>query len=87
MKAKQIRFFSPNENSESTKKNEKSVAKAAPVTGYISSTGRLVFPAKSITQLGFDPTNSRFKVGILALGFHSLISVRSRLRRLRNQRA
>lgn len=63
MKAKQIRFFSPNENSESTKKSEKSVAKAAPVTGYISSTGKLVFPAKSISQLGFDPNNNRFKVG------------------------
>ena len=63
MKAKQIRFFSPNENSESTKKTEKSVAKATPATGYISSTGKLVFPAKTITQLGFDPNNSRFKVG------------------------
>ncbi|GAB3718287.1 hypothetical protein [Spirosoma lituiforme] len=63
MKAKQIRFFSPDENSESTKKTEKSVAKSTPVTGYISSTGKLVFPAKTISQLGFDPANNRFKVG------------------------
>lgn len=63
MKAKQIRFFSPDENSESTKKIEKAVVKASPVTGYISSTGKLVFPAKAITQLGFDPNNNRFKVG------------------------
>lgn len=63
MKAKQIRFFSPDENSESKKKSEKTVAKAAPVTGYISSAGKLVFPAKAIAQLGFDPSNNQFKVG------------------------
>ena len=63
MKAKQIRFFSVDDNSESKKKKEKSAAKPAPVTGYISSTGKLVFPAKSIAQLGLDPENNRFKVG------------------------
>jgi hypothetical protein len=63
MKAKQIRFFSPEENSESKKKAEKVVAKSSPVTGYISSTGKLVLPAKAITQLGVDPNNNRFKVG------------------------
>ncbi len=63
MKAKQIRFFSPNENSESKKKAEKTATKAAPVTGYVSSTGKLVFPAKAIAQLGIDPQNNQFKVG------------------------
>ncbi len=63
MKAKQIRFFSLDENSESKKKSEKSVAKPSPVTGYISSTGKLVFPAKSISQLGLDPSNNQFRVG------------------------
>ncbi|MFD2935230.1 hypothetical protein [Spirosoma flavum] len=63
MKAKQIRFFSPDENSESKNKIEKSVEKPVPVTGYISATGKLVFPAKAISQLGFDPINNRFKVG------------------------
>ncbi|WP_461105796.1 hypothetical protein [Spirosoma koreense] len=63
MKAKQIRFFSPDENSEATKKVKKSVAKAVPATGYISSAGKLVFPDKTIAQLGFDPQSSRFKIG------------------------
>lgn len=63
MKTKQIRFFSPNENSEATKKAKKSVVKAAPVKGYISATGKLVFPDKSVSQLGLDPQNNRFQIG------------------------
>lgn len=63
MKTKQIRFFSPDENSESKKKATKTAVKAAPVKGYISATGKLVFPDKSVSQLGFDPQNNRFKVG------------------------
>ncbi|UFH52243.1 hypothetical protein [Spirosoma sp. KNUC1025] len=63
MKAKQIRFFSPNENSEATKKEKKVTAKAEPVKGYISAAGKLVFPDKAIAQLGFDPNNKQFKVG------------------------
>jgi len=63
MKAKQIRFFSPNENSET--KKEKRVAKAVPATGYISGTGKLIFPNKTIGQLGFDPQSTQFKVGTL----------------------
>ncbi|GAB4018084.1 hypothetical protein EXU85_15695 [Spirosoma sp. KCTC 42546] len=63
MKAKQIRFFSPNENSESKKQKKKSAAKPVPVTGYISSAGKVVFPDKTIAQLGFDPQNNLFKVG------------------------
>lgn len=63
MKTKQIRFFSLDENSESKKKTKKSAAKASPVKGYISATGKLVFPDKAVSQLGFDPTASRFKIG------------------------
>ncbi|GAB3988537.1 hypothetical protein GCM10028807_11410 [Spirosoma daeguense] len=63
MKAKQIRFFSPEENSEEKKKEQKSATKAAPVTGYISTGGKLVFPDKSAAQLGFDPESNRYKVG------------------------
>lgn len=60
MKSTSIRFFSPNENTET---KEKSVAKPVTVTGYISSTGKLVFPAKTVSQLGFDPETTRFKIG------------------------
>ncbi|MBD2755743.1 hypothetical protein [Spirosoma validum] len=63
MKAKQIRFFSPDENSEATKKAKKSAVKSTPVTGYISATGKLVFPDKAVTELGFDPETNQFKVG------------------------
>ena len=63
MKAKQIRFFSPNENSESKKKKKEKVAKAVPATGYISSTGKLVFPDKTVAQLGLDPQSNQFKIG------------------------
>ncbi|MCK8494534.1 MULTISPECIES: hypothetical protein [Spirosoma] len=60
MKAAQIRFFSPQENS--TPK-EKKAKKVAPVTGYISTAGKLVFPAKSISQLDFDPETAQFRIG------------------------
>lgn len=60
MKATQIRFFSPQENN---KPKEKKVTKSAPITGYISSAGKLVFPQKSIAKLDFDPNNAKFKIG------------------------
>ena len=63
MKTKQIRFFSPNENSESTKTKKEKVVKEVPVTGYISATGKLVFPDKSIAKLGLDTQDNRFKIG------------------------
>ena len=65
MKAKQIRFFSQNENSETKPGKKKAEAKPTPATGYISSAGKVVFPNKTIDQLGFDPQNSWFKVGTL----------------------
>ena len=63
MKAKQIRFFSLDENSEAKKEKKKSVAKPVPIKGYISATGKVVFPDKTAAQLGVDLENSRFKVG------------------------
>ncbi|WP_420147024.1 hypothetical protein [Spirosoma sp.] len=63
MKAKQIRFFSPDENSEETKKVKKSTVKAEPIKGYVSAAGKLVFPDKAIAQIGLDPENKRFKIG------------------------
>ncbi|GAB3956614.1 hypothetical protein GCM10028805_47030 [Spirosoma harenae] len=63
MKAKQIRFFSTADNSEAKKAKKKTTAKAAPITGYISSAGKVVFPNKSAVQLGFDTDGGQFKVG------------------------
>jgi hypothetical protein len=63
MKAKQIRFFSQDENSETKQSKKKTEAKPTPATGYISTAGKVVFPNKTIDQLGFDPQDSWFKVG------------------------
>ena len=63
MKAKQIRFFSPQENSESKPQKNKTAVKQAPATGYISSAGKVVFPNKTVTQLGIDPESNQFRVG------------------------
>lgn len=63
MKAAQIRFFSPQENSKPKVKEKSTTKKATPVTGYISAAGKLVFPGKSIAQLGFDSENTLFKIG------------------------
>lgn len=60
MKATAIRFYDPQENSET---KEKTTPKTVSVTGYISASGKLVFPAKSIAQLSIDPDTSRFKIG------------------------
>jgi len=60
MKAKSIEFFSPQDNSQPAKK---SVAKAPKLTGYISAAGKLVFPHKTVEQLGLDPQATRFKIG------------------------
>ena len=59
MKATALRFFSPHENSES---KTKSTPKAVTLTGYLSPAGKLVFPAKTVSQLGFNPDTTRFKI-------------------------
>ncbi|QJW90220.1 hypothetical protein HNV11_12960 [Spirosoma taeanense] len=61
MKAKEIRFFKIEDNSEQKPKVQ---AKPATITGYISTGGKIVFPAKSVKQLNFDPETTRFKVGV-----------------------
>ena len=63
MKAIQIRFLSPEDNSQ-PKEKRKTTKKSAPATGYISPVGKLVLPAKSVAQLGFDPENIQFKIGV-----------------------
>ena len=60
MKAKSIRFFSPVDNSE---EKQKSTSKAPELTGYISGTGKLVFPNKTVEQLDFNPEGTRFMIG------------------------
>ncbi|MHA4740576.1 hypothetical protein [Dyadobacter sp. MSC1_007] len=60
MKLKAIKFFSPEENVPKTKAAEK----AAPLpTGYISNSGKLVFPAAALGDLGIDPESANFKIG------------------------
>nr|WP_295935009.1 hypothetical protein [uncultured Dyadobacter sp.] len=60
MKLKAIKFFSPEENVSKTK----AVEKAAPLpTGYISNSGKLVFPASALRDLGIDPESTHFKIG------------------------
>ncbi|WP_342088060.1 hypothetical protein [Dyadobacter sp. OTU695] len=59
MKLKAIKFFSPEENLPKTKE-----AKATPLpAGYISSSGKLVFPAAVLGDLGIDPASTHFKIG------------------------
>ncbi|WP_342083567.1 hypothetical protein [Dyadobacter sp. OTU695] len=59
MKPRAIKFFSPEENLPKTKQ-----AKAAPLpAGYISSSGKLVFPAAVLAGLGIDPASTHFKIG------------------------
>lgn len=60
MKLKAIKFFSPEENVSKTK----AVEKSAPLpTGYISNSGKLVFPAAALQDLGIDPESTYFKIG------------------------
>lgn len=60
MKLKAIKFFSPEENVSKTEV----VEKAAPLpTGYISNSGKLVFPASALRDLGIDPESTNFKIG------------------------
>ena len=62
MKAVALSFFSPQDNSESKKK---AAPKAAPpLTGYLSSGGKLVFPAKTVNLLSFNPDATRFRIGM-----------------------
>lgn len=60
MKLKAIKFFSPEENVSEVK----AAPKAAQLpTGYISNSGKLVFPAVALRDLGIDPESTKFKIG------------------------
>ena len=60
MKLKAIKFFSPEENVAKTKETRKE----APLpTGYISNSGKLVFPGTALRDLGIDPESTKFKIG------------------------
>ena len=61
MKVKSIKFFSPEENAPKTEKVI-SKPKVKP-TGYISGTGKLVFPANTLEELGIEPETALFKIG------------------------
>lgn len=60
MATKTIRFFSPKDNGET---KEKSTTKSVSITGHVSSSGKLVFPAKSVAYLSFNPDTAYFKIG------------------------
>jgi hypothetical protein len=59
MKAKAIKFFSPEENSTITKKVQPKVE----LTGYISGTGKIVLPSKTLEELGIEAASTSFKIG------------------------
>lgn len=60
MKLKAIKFFSPDDNVSEVK----AAPKVAPLpTGYISNSGKLVFPAAALRDLGIDPESANFKIG------------------------
>ncbi|AXE20137.1 hypothetical protein DR864_21485 [Runella rosea] len=61
MKITSLKFFSPKENSKPVV--EKKVSKPTILKGYISPAGKLVFPDKTVDKLGFDPSNTHFKIG------------------------
>lgn len=60
MKPKAIKFFSPEENVPKAKATDKAVPLP---TGYISNSGKLVFPATALGDLGIDPESTYFKIG------------------------
>lgn len=65
MKALKINFFSPAENSQPKPRAEKATKPTKQVlTGYISSSGKLVLPAKTVANLGVDLNDTPFKVGM-----------------------
>ncbi|TLV03199.1 hypothetical protein [Dyadobacter luticola] len=59
MKASAIKFFSPEENVIVTKKTKEQPK----LTGYVSGTGKLVLPPKTLEELAIEPLTTRFKIG------------------------
>ncbi|MBE8969940.1 hypothetical protein IQ277_28075 [Nostocales cyanobacterium LEGE 12452] len=61
MKTPQIKFFSPEDNTEPV---SKAAGKAKPKpSGYISDIGTLVFPKATLEEIGVEPETALFKVG------------------------
>lgn len=61
MKTPQIKFFSPEDNTEPV---SKAAGKAKPKpSGYISDNGTLVFPKATLEEIGVEPETALFKVG------------------------
>ena len=60
MKAKNIRFFSAQENE--PKADKKPKTNPLP-KGYISAAGKIIFPSAAIEELGIEPESTRFLVG------------------------
>ncbi|GAB3956386.1 hypothetical protein GCM10028805_46080 [Spirosoma harenae] len=65
MKKLSIRFFSSAENSAAKdNKIKEPKAKKVVLTGYISTSGKVVFPTKTVADLGIDLESAVFKVGM-----------------------
>ncbi|MBO0947633.1 hypothetical protein [Fibrella forsythiae] len=64
MQTGEIRFFNPSENTDVVP--QKRSKKPATLTGYISTTGKLVLPNKTVEQLGLNLDGMTFKVGAQA---------------------
>lgn len=62
MKDIAINFFSPEDNLQQAA--EKKVAKKVVLTGYISTSGKLVFPFKTTEGLEINANGTYFKIGI-----------------------
>ena len=64
MKNIEIDFFSAHENKPAAEKKTKAAKAENPVlTGYISPSGKLVLPARTVAQLDVDIDNAAFKIG------------------------
>ncbi|KAA6439838.1 hypothetical protein FEM33_10320 [Dyadobacter flavalbus] len=57
MKAKAIKFFSPQEN------NSKVEVSKPKLTGYISGSGKIILPVIALQELDIEAEKARFKIG------------------------
>ena len=73
MKIKPIKFFSPQDNAPAVKAEK---SKTLPA-GYVSATGKLVFPTATLEELGIEAKSAHFKIGIATnkFGMYTLTAV------------
>ena len=64
MKPIALQFFSPQDNTQPTQKGTTKSIRKTLLTGSVSTTGKLVFPLRTVQQLSIDSAIDRFKVGI-----------------------